>query len=369
MAPFEPLSAGVDSLQIIDPVLSQIAVQYRPHGFVYSQVVNSFPVEMNIGQYPEFNRAGFFASNDGRPVADDAVTPLVDFEYSEKFYHCKDYRKKIRLTRKELQQAHPALRITESKVIGLLDVFAGEREKRLAERLMPFETYASVANSTGQLLIKGIEPGVGGATKAKAKWSEGKKAVYEASIQGDVAAAKKVVYEKTGIWPNTLIITQQIAEEIALDATLKTQIQYALGLRQISEGVGILPEKLFGLNVVIADGALTNTAAAGGTTNLEEIWGKHARVLYVNPNPTWGTPSVAYGFRGKVTDGFSYATPAVAEGGPGGVTQQEPGGMAQWTVVDRWAEPDPPAENIRVWECVDERIVGAELGAVIENVI
>ena len=44
MAPFEPLSAGVDNLQIIDPVLSNIAVQYRPHGFVYAKIVNSFPV-------------------------------------------------------------------------------------------------------------------------------------------------------------------------------------------------------------------------------------------------------------------------------------------------------------------------------------
>lgn len=361
----EPLAQGIDQLQIIDPVLSQIAVQYRPHGFVYGQIVNSFPVEYNIGQYPEFAKAGFFASGDGRPVADDATTPLLEFEYSEQFYHCKDYRKKIRLTRKELQQAHPALRLTESKTVGLLDVFAGEREKRLANLLLPTETSASAARSGAALTIKGIAAGVGGSNK---KWSEGTKAA-EAEIQKDVYTAKKEVYLKTGLWPNTLVITQQIAENMALDYTLKDQIKYALGLQQISQGVGILPEKLFGLNVVIPDGALTNTAGAGIAPNLAEIWGNHARVLYVNQNPSWGTPSVAYGMRGKVADGFSYSTPAVAEGGPGGISQNEPGGMAQWTVVDRWAEADPPATNIRVWECVDEKIVGAELGAVIENVI
>lgn len=353
MALTEPLGYGTDQLQIIDPVLSQIAVQYRPHGFIYNQIVNSFPVEYNIGQYPEFNRANFFASGDGRPIADDATTPLLEAEYGEAFYHCQDYRKKVRLTRKDLQQAHPALRIEQSKVIMLLDVFAGEREKRLAERLLPTAL-------GGQLALPGEKP--------KEKWSKGKLAINEATIQADIAKAKKAVYEKTGVWPNTLVITQQIAEEIALDYTVKDQIKYALGLQQIQQGVGILPEKLFGLNVIIADGALTNTAPGGAATNLEEIWGKHARVLYINPNPTWGIPSVAYGFRGKVTDGFSYSTPAVATG-PGGVSDAEPGGMAQWTVVDRWAEADPPAENIRAWECVDERIVGAELGVVIENVI
>ena len=46
------------------------------------------------------------------------------------------------------------------------------------------------------------------------------------------------------------------------------QIKYALGLQQIQQGVGILPEKLFGLNVVIADGALTNTAPSGAAVSL-----------------------------------------------------------------------------------------------------
>ena len=359
MATYTPLSnvtAGGDSLQIIDPVLSQIAVQFRPHGFAYSQLVNNFPVEFNVGQYPEFNRAGFFASGDGRPVPDDATTPLVEFESSEEFYHCKDYRKRVRLTRKELQQAHPALRITESKVIGLLDMFAGEREKRLAEKLFP----KSASGAPGSAALTANS---GKTIEATENWN----ASSGTEIQKDVQEAMKAVYASTGIWPNTMVLTKQVALAVANNPKIKEQLQYVYGMEMLREGWGILPKELFGLKVIEIDGALTNTAAAGEAANLAEIWGDFVRILYVNSNPTWGVPSVAYGFRGKVTDGFSYATPAVAEGGPGGVTQQEPGGMAQWTVVDRWAEPDPPAENIRVWECVDEKIVAPELGAVISG--
>lgn len=344
-----------DTLQIVDPVLTNVAVKFEPHGFVYSRLVNAFPVEKNIGQYPVFEKGDFFASGDGRPVADDATTPLISFRYSEAFYHCHNYRKRVRITREEYQQAHPALHLEESQILGLMGIFAGEREVRLASKL-------KYTGNGGQL-----------ATRVKLnsnqKWDEGTEATkaVNVAIQKNVQEAKKAVYEKTGKWPNTLLLTKEVAEAMAIDFTIKDQLKYTLGLRQLAEGSDVLPPTLFGLNVVLIDGALTNTAGPASEPNLEEIWGKSVRVLYVNPSPAWGQPSVVYGFRGPVTDGFSFATPAVAAGG--GVTQNEPSPQQQYTIVDRWAEPDPPANNIRVWERVDEKVVAAELGCEIENVI
>jgi hypothetical protein len=353
--PPEPLT-GADSLQIIDPVLTNVAVKFEPRGFVYPQLVNAFPVGYNIGQYPIFEKGDFFASSDGRPIPDDATTPIVDFRYSEGFYHCEDYRKRVRLTRKDYQQANPAIRLETTKIQGLLGVFAGEREIRLAQKLRYTGNGGQLANRI-KLAASGN------------KWDEGTNQTKgeEVTIQKNVQEAKKTVYTKTGKWPNTIVLTKLVAEAMAIDFTLKDQLKYTLGLRQIAEGADVLPETLFGLKVVLIDGAMTNSAAAGAEPNLEEIWGKSVRILYVNPSPGWGDPTVAYGFRGKVAEGFSYSTPAVAQGG--GVSQDEPNAQEQYTVVDRWSEPDPPANNIRVWECVDEKIVAAELGCEIENVI
>lgn len=346
-----------DSLQIIDPVLTNIAVKFEPHGFVYPRLVNAFPVEKNIGQYPVFEKGDFFASGDGRPIADDASTPLIDFRYSEQFYHCRNYRKRVRITREEYQQAHPALHLEQSKIMGLLGVFAGEREKRVAEKLLYTGNGGQLANRVKL-------------SEAANKWDEGTTAAKgeKVTIQKNVQEAKKTVYAKTGYWPNTIVLTKLVAEAMSIDFTLKDQLKYTLGMRQIEEGADILPSTLFGLNVVMIDGAMTNTAGPNASEpNLEEIWGKSVRVLYIDPSPAWGKPTVMYGFRGPVTEGFSYSTPAVAEGG--GVTQTEPNPQQQYTVVDRWAEPDPPANNIRVWERVDERVVAAELGCEIEGVI
>lgn len=345
----ENLGGGSDALQIIEPVLTELAVQYRPHGFAYDQLVTNFPVRFDMGQYPIFDLAGFYASGDSRPIADDAETPIINFKYELGKYHAQNYRKRVRVTRQDENQAHPALRLVESKITGLLDVFAGEREKRLAELLR-------VTANGGQLTTTVVKPSV--------KWDKGTSG-SPATIQEDVKTAVQEVYKKTGKRPNTIVMTALVAEAIALDFTLKDQLKYTMGMAQISEGPGILPDRLFGLKTIIVDGVQTNTAQGGATASLEEIWSDSVRVLYVDPNAAWGTPSIAYGFRAPVLGGFEQST-AVTAPGP---SVTEPDAGAQYIVVDRWAEPDPPANNYRVWEKVDERIVAPQLGAEIEDVL
>jgi hypothetical protein len=347
----ESLAGGADALQVVNPVLTNVAVQYRPHGFIYDQLVNNYPVMFNDGQYPFFDIGSFYASGDGRNIPDDATTPLIEAKYELRPYHCRDYRKAVRITRKDEQQAHPALHLVESKILMLASVFAGERETRLAAKLRD-------TTNGGQLTATKVKPTV--------KWDEGTTAT-PATIQADIQKAAKNIKAGTGVWPNTLVITKEVAYAISMDVSLRAQLQYLQGPQYIAQGVGALPPTLFGLKVLIVDGVQTNLSAEGATTSLTEIWGKSARVLYIEENPAWGKPTVAYGFRGRVQDGFAYSTPAVSSGGP--VAQLEPNSANQWTLVDQWAEPDPPANRYRLWECVDEKIVAPELGCEIEEVI
>ncbi len=71
---------------------------------------------------------------------------------------------------------------------------------------------------------------------------------------------------------------------------------------------------------------------------------------------------MAYSFRAPVA-----SSPTGSQSGT--VTQVEPAGTGDWAVVDRWVEPDPPAQRIRAWESVDEKIVAPTLGIQLENVI
>jgi len=349
---FSHASGDPSGLQIIDPVLSNVARQFTPHGFVYDAICSPQPVEMNIGQYPVFELASFFRSaGENNNVADDATTPLIDIKYSTEFYHCYDYRLKTRLTNKELLQVNPALRLEISKLKALLSNMASEREIRLASALQ------YTGKSGGQLTLKGFAP--------EHKWDTGKEGQSAlTTIQKDVQKAKREVYKQTGVLPNTLVITQAIAEAIAADPIVIEQLKYQIGVEMIEFGNASLPAKLWGLDIVCATGALQNLNAKGAaTTNLQEIWGNTARVLYVNKAASWGEPTIAYSFRGKVASNPSTGIPT------GTITQSEPDGNGSWAVVDRWVEPDPPAQNIRAWECVDEHIVAPELGIEIEEVL
>jgi hypothetical protein len=358
-APLAGLSGGPEGLQIIDPVLSNVARQFRPHGFVYGDIVAPQPVEYNVGQYPIFDLAKFFSARGDARVADDAATPIVDFKWSTEYYNCEDFRLRTRLTRKEKLQAHPALRLEMSKTVGLLGIMALEREIRLAKKLRSTENGGQFTQA--YMAVEG------------AKWDEGTSG-SPAKIQKTLITAGQKVYKTTGRRPNTLVITEEIALAISQDPAIIEIVKYLIGPGFVASGsiaddrlidinsTGVIPKKLFGFNVIVADGVLENTAQEGATPTLSEVWGNSARLMYIDTDAAWGIPTVAYSFRGRVTAPMETAPESPTAPGPGPITQLEPEGQGDWAIVDRWQEPDPPAENIRAWECVDEHVVAPELG-------
>src|SRR5258708_38786032 len=120
--PYGPLSGQAtygSGLQLVDEVLSDLAKQFRPDGYLYDSIVSPIPVDYNSGRYPVFDPSTFFASGGALEVADDAPTPIIDFNWSHDVYLAKDRRLRTRVTRKENVQAHPALRLEDSKPVGL----------------------------------------------------------------------------------------------------------------------------------------------------------------------------------------------------------------------------------------------------------
>lgn len=352
-------------LQFVDEVLTNVAKQYRPQGFLYDQIVAPQQVEFNIGKYPVFDPAYFFSLGGRLNVADDAPTPIVDIQWSKDVYQCQDYRLQTRLTRKELNQAHPVLKLDYSKTLELLTIFASNREYRLAQKLAPTTNVDSLLNIQGQFTNTGSTPSV--------KWDQGTTG-SPASIQKDLQAAALVVYKQCGIWPNTLVIDKPVALAIASDPTIQTMIQYLIGTRILAEGggagssggKGILPDTLFGFKILVADGTLYNSARPGQAASLNGTWGNNARLIYTDPAAQWGKPATVYSFRGRVTGSSAQPPQAVMPSGDGG---QEPGPTAAWAIVERWYDMDPPAEHIRAWECVDERVVAPETGILIPTVL
>ena len=324
------------ALQIVDPVLTNVARMYRPSGFVYPQVFPRIPVEVRSGQYPVFS--GFFgddADSDAQAIDDRSPTPEISFSYSTDTYLIKDYRLKVSLTNTERSQAAAGgnpLRLETAKTIHLQDRMAIRREVRAAAKLRH-------TDNGGQL--------TGGKASPSTKWGDD-----AATIEADVETGALAVRAKIGFVTNTMLLDLAVAMKIARQADIREIVKYTVPGDRVLAGSSWLPSMLFGHKVLVAD-VSRNTAKKGATESLNTVWSDHVRLLYIDPNADWGIPSVGYAFAAPID----------------GAPAPEPGASGQYEVVDRWRENDPPVEYIRAWEALDEKVCAPDAGYELYDVI
>lgn len=336
-----PVTKDPAGLQLISPVLTNLALNYRFEGGIYDQVVSKMAVAYNAGQYPEWSRADFMRADVDNEVSDRAPTPEIDASYTLRDYQLKNYRLKVSVTPEERGQAHPALRFEQTKVALLMDAMAIRRERRLAIELR------HVAN--GGQITNGGNPAI--------RWDQA-----NATIEKDIKASRKAVYDATGQHVDTMILSWDVAYAIALDPAIREIIKYTIpGNMIISQGEAILPRNLHGLRVVIAGQDKFNAGPEGGAENLQGIWGDNVRFVKTAGDNQWGKPATVYSLRGRVLDTEQSAARR-GGGAGGGVT----GGA--W-LVDRWAEADPPVDYIRAWEKVAEKVVAPDIAYELADVL
>jgi hypothetical protein len=334
-APVGPYS-GRDArdLQIVDPVLTQIARQFRPHGFVYNVLFPTISVAALSGQYPVWDSAYWFGDDVDNQITDREETPEIEFQWSTEPYLCRDYGLKISITPRERQQASAggeALRLEQSKTQFLMTRMATRRERRAAIKLAKVSA-GGLGGLTG-----------GGAVAGGVAWAT------STAIETDFKTAKMAIYNITGMTPNVCLIPYAKAYDMATNPTLRDIFKYIvnsgafinLGADDSGEDV-FLPRFFQGCRLIIPKGTLVNTAKEGAAKVLTDVWGTSARFLYVDPQAAWGIPSVAYQFQAPVVTGQG-----TAGSGP---------------LIDRWRQPDPAKDLIRATECIDEHVCAGDLG-------
>jgi len=304
-------------LQLVDAVLTNLARAYKPSGFIYNDVCARMTVTEDAGKYPIFE--GFFDDDVESKVADRASTPEVDTSYSTDTYYCEDYRLKASITAKERRQAHTALRLEQGKLDTVLLRMAIRRERRLQALLRK--------TSNGGRLNLGAAAGV--------KWDQA-----TATIEADIKTAKLDVYNATGLVPDTIILPYAVAATVAIQEDIREILKYTVNGSQIlDQGEFILPAQLWGMKVLIPQGAMRNSAKEGAAKSLADIWSDNVILVKRASSEAWGNPATVYSFQ------------------------------ANPQVVDRWKENDPPVEFVRAWECLDEKVTGPDMGYEISDVL
>ena len=310
-------------LQVVDPVLSNLARQYKSKGFIARQLLPSIPTQTMSALYPVFTKAYWFQAPYDRKIKDRAPAREVDFEWSTESYLTEEYALKVSITDKERKQAHPALRLERNKTRFLTHQMEMGYEKEVAELLL-------TTDDGGQLnAARDSTPSV--------NWDQA-----TATIEADIKTGVLDVYDTIGIEPNVIVIPFKVAYAIALQEDIRDILSnQKSGERHsfLELGGRVLPGVIHGMRVIVPKGVQEDTSNEGGTSSISEVWGDHVRLLLVDPNAEYGEPSVAYRIE------------------------------YQAKTVTRWRQTDPDVEYVREQEDYDLKVVAPDAGHILRAVL
>lgn len=185
-----------------------------------------------------------------------------------------------------------------------------DEEKQNADEIFDLETEGTELVSEGILLNREIEAANQvlnpsnyhadlqinmGAVGQPAKWSD----YTNSNPVLDVHKAKEGMHKKSGIRPNTLIMSEQVMNVLKMHPRLLDIIKYVQK--------GIVTEDLmktaFGVDNIVVGSALKSSvmnpgqANAQGFDSLDYIWGNAVVLAYIAPKPGRKTVSLGYEFQ------------------------------------------------------------------------
>jgi hypothetical protein len=309
------------SLQIYDPVLTNLARQYKSKGFIARSLLPSIGTNVLSAQYPVFTKEFWFQNDVDNRVSDRSPTKEIDFEWSTETYLCEEYGLKVGWTDLEAQQANGALKLTQNKTTYLTHKMELAHEVRVANLLRK--------TTNGGGLNLGAAPSV--------NWDQA-----TAVIEEDIKTGVLAMYDLGVPAPNVIVIPYKVAYAMALQEDIRAILRAdttGQGVPYLTLGSRILPAVIHGMRVIIPQGPQVDSGKGGTAGTTTEIWGDHVRLLYTDAGASYGEPAVAYEIR---------HTPKR---------------------VTRWRTVDPDINYVREYECYDLKVVAADCGYEIASVL
>jgi hypothetical protein len=300
-----------------DSVLSNLSVAYRNSDYVAPRAIPKVLVRKASDKFYEFTQGDWFR-NEADVRAAVTTGPVGGYRLSTQNYTTVQYSMATYVADEERDNADEGLDLDRQAVEYCADKVLMKFEKQAASLLFGSGNYASGHTTT-----------LAGANQ----WSDATSNPIE-----DVRSGKMVVSGKIGRQPNALLLGEQVYAKLQDHPDVLDRIKYS------QRGV-VTPDLLAGLfdvEQVLVGRAIEDTAAEGETSSYARIWGKHAALLYVAPNPGLRTLSFAYWF---VWRGYDFTT-------------------------ERWRKSDGGnADGVRVRAQWDARVVANTAGYLFINAV
>ena len=210
-----------------------------------------------------------------------------------------------------------------------LDVVLRNAEKRIADLVFNATTWTGAEHTTA----------------VTNEWTQTHKT--DAVPVNDVNSAKNKVFDLTGIWPNALIITRKVFQNLRVLDQIKDAIA-AAGAGYPTRASDVTVEQLaavFDLDFILVAASARNTATEGQTRSISEVWtSDYAMVCRVATSQDMREPCIGRTFHW-------------------GADGSQIGGT-----VESYREEAVRGDIIRIRHEVDELILYHELGHLLSNV-
>lgn len=247
------------STTIPNPVLGQTAYEYMlnasQRGFIGLQALPIFEVQNRVGEYPVIPLEALLKLPETRRVARGAYN-RGDYEFEMNDYECKEYGWEEPVDDVEAELYGDYFNAGEIASMRGMDIILRNQEKRVADMLLN-ESNFSVDDVTNE-------------------WDD----AANATPRDDVMDGANSMHSNTGVWPNVLIISKSIFDNVMGCDQIQSYIKYTNPvLIQGMEAQRRLLAQFLNLdNILVAD-AVYDSADKGQSFSSSAIWGTEHGIL------------------------------------------------------------------------------------------
>ena len=258
----------------IDHHLSNVAINYRPAGFIAGDIFPVVPVPKQSDTYVIFEQADLFRRENTKRSRGGEANKIHSRVSSASFF-CRNYALKADVTLEDRANADPVFiqQFEEGRVRRVQDALFLDWEIRVAAQI------TDAAN-------------VGSSSAVASAWSD----YSNADPLGDLWTAIDNVEVATGYRPNRALFSGTAWRNFRRNAAVidKATNPHVSGGGQYPSVRQI--EDLLELKVLVGN-AWNNSAQEGQAINLAQIWNDHVVVYYAPQQPSIEAPSFGYNFR------------------------------------------------------------------------
>lgn len=255
----------------IDPVLSNLSVEYKSQGLIGAQVLPHIPVKTETGTYYIFDKDNLRVYDTQRAAG--TKYKRTSYSVSTSTFNCEEQALEETLDDRERNTAADSLELEKSTMERVADRVLLAKEKRIADLVQ------STSNITNYTTLS-----------SNMQWSDG----TNSRPFADIATAITTIRSNTGLIANTMVMSFETWLALREHDDVVERFKYVSGPQEIQPSM-VAP--LFGLNQILVAGASYNQAFEGATDSLAGVWNDNVLIAYINSSPAIRSVSLGYSFQ------------------------------------------------------------------------